>query len=276
MAWLRLYDGILDSPKIQMLSDRAFRMLVNLWCLAKRNGGTLPGDMASLAFSLRQSEGKVRDTLQALISAKLIDRTSDGYEPHDWGEHQYDSDSAAERMRRYRERNKKQQASVTEPNEQRNALRNSDVPDTDSEADTETENTNPSDLLLARGKPLARKPRRALEEPDGFAEFYTAYPKHVARRGAAKAYKAAIKRASPAAILAGAIRYATNTVGKDAEFIKHPTTWLNQDCWADEALPLAVVGGADPEAQRIQDESERRAAEWERELAEARKQHATG
>lgn len=122
MAWLRLYDSILDDPKIQMLSDRAFRMLINLWCLAKRNNGVIPSDVNSLAFSLRCPAGKVRDTIQALISANLIERTSDGYEPHKWDEYQYESDSAAERMRRHRLRNK-----------QRNALRNSDVPDTDTE-----------------------------------------------------------------------------------------------------------------------------------------------
>ena len=140
MAWLRLYDGILDDPKIQMLSDRAFRMLINLWCLAKRHGGTLPADLATLAFALRWPEGRVRDTLNILITAKLIDRVEDGYEPHDWNEHQYDSDSAAERMKRYRQRLK-----------ERNTLRNNDVPDTEADTETEPEKKDDDD---ARAKVL--------------------------------------------------------------------------------------------------------------------------
>ncbi len=128
MAWLRLYDTILDDPKIQMLSDRAFRMLVNLWCLAKRNGGKLTDDLNSLAFSLRMPTGKVRDTMQALISAKLIDRIEHGYEPHEWNIHQYQSDVSTERVKRFRERSKKPDETVTET-----------PPDTDSEPETESE-----------------------------------------------------------------------------------------------------------------------------------------
>lgn len=134
MAWLRLYDSLVDDPKVQMLSDRAFRMLINMWCLAKRNGGRVQDNLKTLAFSLRMPENKVRDTIQALISANLIERDGDSYVPHDWDEHQYDSDNAAERMRAYRLRNKQRNA---EGNEERNALRNCPVPDSDTEPDTE-------------------------------------------------------------------------------------------------------------------------------------------
>lgn len=141
MAWLRLYDTILDDPKIQMLSDRAFRMLVNLWCLAKRNGGQLTGDITSLAFSLRMPAGKVRDTLQALISANLIDRIENGYEPHDWNTHQYQSDVSTDRVKRFRQRSKKPDETVTET-----------PPDTDSEPETEPEQKVDDDAraILAR------------------------------------------------------------------------------------------------------------------------------
>lgn len=182
---------------------------------------------------------------------------------------------------RYANRKAASDAAIAARNAKRNVERNVEPlvnqPQPQPQSSYEEENTNPSDLSSARGKPLARKPRKALEEPDGFAEFYTAYPKHVARRAAVKAYRAAIKRASPAVILAGAIRYATNSAGKEAEYVKHPATWLNADCWADEAAPLAVVGGAnDAEAQRIQDAAAKRSEEWERQLDEARKKHATG
>jgi hypothetical protein len=134
MAWLRLYDDILDDPKIQMLSDRAFRMFVNCLALAKRNNGKLPGDMNSLAFSLRLPAGKCADTFQVLLSAGCIDRNDDGtYSPHNWNGRQYESDSAAERMRRYRERNKSKSGDEA----LRNAQRNSDGIESDTEADTE-------------------------------------------------------------------------------------------------------------------------------------------
>jgi hypothetical protein len=126
MAWLRLYDDILDDPKVQMLSDRAFRMFINCLALAKRNNGQLPADINSLAFSLRMAPGKTADTFQALLSAKLIDRNEDGsFTPHNWNGRQYESDSAAERMRRHRANKRDERL--------RNAQRNSDAIDTDSE-----------------------------------------------------------------------------------------------------------------------------------------------
>lgn len=84
-----------------------------------------------------------------------------------------------------------------------------------------------------------RKKRAPLaDEPDGFNEFYQAFPKRVARRAAAKAYRAALTRASPDAVLAGACRYATATIGKDREHVAHPSTWLNADRWLDEVQPV--------------------------------------
>lgn len=137
-----------------------------------------------------------------------------------------------------------------------------------SPVDTELRSVSP-----APGKPVARKPRKALEEPDGFAEFYIAYPKHVARRAAVKAYRAAVKRAAPVTILAGALAYGRQCAGKEVEFIAHPATWLNADRWADDAPQLAVVngGGPDPKLAAMQAAQEERNRAYERELEEARK-----
>ncbi|ANH49914.1 replication initiation protein [Propionibacterium phage PFR2] len=70
-------------------------------------------------------------------------------------------------------------------------------------------------------------------QPDHFADFWDAFPKRVDKRAAAKAFKAASKRADPAAIIAGARRYASEceTNRTETRFIKHPTTWLNADAW---------------------------------------------
>lgn len=156
MAWLRLYDDILDDPKIQMLSDRAFRMLINLWCLAKRNGGLITGDLNSLSFSLRWPIGKVRDTLQALLSAGLVEQIEAGYSPHNWSGRQFISDghdtTSAERMRRYRERNPTRDKSVTlQPSD---ASRDGSVTVLDTESETEQNRTDKKE----------RAPKRAAVE----------------------------------------------------------------------------------------------------------------
>ena len=74
-------------------------------------------------------------------------------------------------------------------------------------------------------------------EPAGFAEFYAAYPRHVARRAAAKAYAKALTRAAPETILAGARRLAADPNLPEPRYIRHPATWLNADGWADDPMP---------------------------------------
>lgn len=73
-----------------------------------------------------------------------------------------------------------------------------------------------------------------------FDDFWAVYPRHVEKARAEKAWNAAIKKADPAHILAGARRFANdpNLPPKaEAKFIKHPATWLTAGCWDDEPLP---------------------------------------
>jgi len=70
----------------------------------------------------------------------------------------------------------------------------------------------------------------------GFEEFWAVYPRRIGKRGAEQTYTRALKRATADVILAGAVRYRDDPNRED-EFTKHPSTWLNQDCWMDEPLP---------------------------------------
>lgn len=76
---------------------------------------------------------------------------------------------------------------------------------------------------------------RATGDP-AFDEFYAAYPRHVGRPAALKAWAKAITRAGPAEIIAGALRYA-NDPNREDQFTAHPATWLNRDGWGDDPLP---------------------------------------
>ncbi len=73
------------------------------------------------------------------------------------------------------------------------------------------------------------------DEPEGFADFYAAYPRREARRAASQAYSAALKRgASVGDLAAGLQRYQFQT---DRNYQPLPATWLNQDRWRDEPAP---------------------------------------
>lgn len=68
-----------------------------------------------------------------------------------------------------------------------------------------------------------------------FDDFWTAYPRKVAKGNARKAWVKAIKSADPAEILAGVERYSRHCerTRKAAQFTRHAASWLNGECWDD-------------------------------------------
>ena len=109
MAWFRVYDALLDNPKVQKLKPELFKALINLWCLAKRHGGTLPAK-DDIAFALRVPQATAERWVLDLWEAGLLDDKDGTVRPHDWSDHQYESDNVAARVKKHRA---KQKAGVT-------------------------------------------------------------------------------------------------------------------------------------------------------------------
>lgn len=87
-------------------------------------------------------------------------------------------------------------------------------------------------------------PQTPHRDPDAytpeFEAFWTAYPRRKAKRAAWKAWKAAVKRADPEAIIAAAKAEARRPC--ETKFRQYPATWLNADAWDDEPdQPAAPV-----------------------------------
>lgn len=104
---------------------------------------------------------------------------------------------------------------------------------------------NPSSDPPTRAAPPATKAADR-EISSAFDEWWKAYPHKVERKGAKAKYAAVVKRgeATVAELLAGAKAYAEAKTGSETRFIKHPTTWLNNGCWADERATVAKPNGA--------------------------------
>ena len=68
-----------------------------------------------------------------------------------------------------------------------------------------------------------------------FEDFWSIYPRRKAKGTARRAWERALKCTAESVILDGARRYALERVGQDPTFTKHPSTWLNGECWSDEA-----------------------------------------
>ena len=117
MPWVRLWNEILDKPKIMKLSPQLFRYWSLLLCIAQRHDrlGALP-DACDLAFALRVTEQDVTDAIGELVKAKLLEKTASCYKVHDWTHWQSLGKTDAERKRtsRQRKRDKSRDTCVTD------------------------------------------------------------------------------------------------------------------------------------------------------------------
>ena len=84
--------------------------------------------------------------------------------------------------------------------------------------------------------PKPKNVRSAQKEPEGFAEFYAAYPRKVGRPKAAEQYaKALASGATVEVLLASAVEFAASDIGRgEQQYIPHPSTWLHSGRWQDD------------------------------------------
>lgn len=84
------------------------------------------------------------------------------------------------------------------------------------------------------------RPRaRSCVEPDGFPEFYAAYPRRVARADAAKAFDKQNLTAADVPRLIAAIDIQSRSLAwteHGGKFIPYPASWLNGRRWLDESM----------------------------------------
>jgi hypothetical protein len=125
--WFRSHVAKLESHKVQLLSDAHYRAWESLLCVAALHDGVLPS-LPETAFRLRKSAEETAELIEALITARLFDRTDRGIEPHDWNEWQCRSDVSSERVKRFRQRSRGVSGTPSESE-------SDSEPDSDSEAD---------------------------------------------------------------------------------------------------------------------------------------------
>lgn len=127
MKWLRLYDDVLDDPKVQRLPAHLFKAWINLLCLANKSDerGTLPCT-EDIAFRLRLKPSEAERIMDALEQAGLMERAETGWQPHQWENRQRRSDDVAERVRTWRAENPRQN-SAPAPRQHRLPLKESNA-----------------------------------------------------------------------------------------------------------------------------------------------------
>lgn len=161
MAWFRLYDDLLDNPKVQKLPAELFKAYVNILCIARKEdaGGVLPSN-EDLAFYLHDDMSRVTSRVTALIEAKLIDENDGIRDIHNWKTLQYESDkdpTAKERKRREREKKNEDNGEKTQDdieNVTRDTTVTSRAPE---QSRTDTESEQKEDAPQAPPEPPVEK-----------------------------------------------------------------------------------------------------------------------
>lgn len=194
--WFRVYDSVLDDPKVQRLSDSLFRGWINLLCIASRNDGVIPDNIESLAFSLRLPPKATRSIISGLKSVGLLDDVETGWQPHNWNGRQYKSSVSTERVKRFRERSKA--VSETPP---------------------ETEQIQ----------------NRTEQTQRAFEDFFKVYPRKEKEHAAREAFELASVGAKTSEIIDGARRFARRVSKEktDPRFIALPANWLAECRWTE-------------------------------------------
>lgn len=111
MKWFRLYDDILDDPKLFGLSDSEFRCFINLLCLANKRSRDTQGQVkrgsidvqgSNLLMLLRCHHKTLESTTRKLTNLSIISNNGNGIEFINWNKRQYKSDDVYSRVKRFR------------------------------------------------------------------------------------------------------------------------------------------------------------------------------
>ncbi len=105
-----------------------------------------------------------------------------------------------------------------------------DAPETETEVETEAETYIPPTIV----------------EDSGFNEWYDSYPRKIGKKAAEKAFNSAIKSGVTIEQLTqgvAAYNQEIKDAGTSTQYIKHPSTWLNQGCYDDDHAQI-VHGNA--------------------------------
>jgi DNA-binding MarR family transcriptional regulator len=69
---------------------------------------------------------------------------------------------------------------------------------------------------------------------DEFLQFWDRYPRKISKAAARKAYVKALKTETHDRIMYGLSQQMPSLAAREAQFIPHPATWLDQERWNDE------------------------------------------
>jgi hypothetical protein len=254
MTWFRVDDRLPDHRKTRRAGTAAMGLwvLAGAWSSGHLTDGWVPREVALRYGTARMAE--------RLVEAELWVAGEPGWWFHEWTEHQPTREQVQLRRKADAKRQQKRRSSREISGDKTPV--DSVWTDDDLAGDGPASRRD-SDVThgMSHGapdptRPVPTSPNGEVPSPPGsdFAAFYAVYPRKVGRKDAERKWLKAIKDgADPAAVVAGAKRYAAERDGQDPKFTKHPATWLHRGCWMDEPSLRLVSGGYHPYADPVDD-----------------------
>ncbi|MED3574524.1 phage replisome organizer N-terminal domain-containing protein [Cytobacillus praedii] len=230
VKWIRLSTQMFEDEKIRLIesmpeADTILIIWVKLLAQAGKTNATgfiylnekIPYTDEMLATIFNRPIATVRLALKTFETFGMIEISDDHFiNISNWEKHQnvdgLEKIREQNRLRKQREREKKR---LTISNETGHVtVTQNHATEIDKELDIDKEKNN---------NPYSNE----------FEQFWSIYPRRVDKKKAAKSFKKAIKSHSLEVILSGTEKYAKQVEKTDKQYIKHPTTFLNNDSFID-------------------------------------------
>jgi hypothetical protein len=172
MRWFRVYNEVIDDPKIHKMNAKIFKTFIFMMCFASEceQNGKIPCTSREISVRIRTRHDTVKATIEKLIDLQILANDSNGYKFLNWEKRQFKSDLSTERVQRFR--NVTVTANETPPEQNRTEH----IKNRDDETLHETlqKPENPKILIEGKdGKPLVfdrekkeLKPKGGTDGPD--------------------------------------------------------------------------------------------------------------
>jgi hypothetical protein len=145
MQWFRVYNEILDDPKIAKMDGETFRCFIYLLAVIseQESEGILNMRVEDAAWRLRISPELLSNAITYMIDNKIIRKDKNRIIIINWNKRQFSSDDVSKRVKRYREKRCNVTGNVTS-----NVIDTETDTETDTDTDTDTEKKQNADAFV--------------------------------------------------------------------------------------------------------------------------------
>jgi len=211
MQWFRVYNEILDDPKIAKMDGETFRCFIYLLAVVseQETEGVLEMSVEDVAWRLRVSQDMLSQSITYMVNNKIIKKEKNKIIIINWSKRQFSSDDVSTRVKRFRKKQRNVTGNVT-----------CNVIDTDTDTDTDTE--------------------KKFSYTQEFETFWKAYPKKSgSKKAASDSWKKLNGNKPPIETILTAIKNQKiwRETAKTGDFRpewKDPERWIKNRMWEVE------------------------------------------